>query len=66
MQELLFNNSTLLTWLKSNWLLTLFFIAIASAFVFLRSQPSDVADGAELSSLLTDGRPTVIEFYSNF
>jgi hypothetical protein len=44
----------------------LLFAGLAGAFIFLRSQPSDVSNGAELNGLLTDGQPTVIEFYSNF
>jgi hypothetical protein len=66
MQKLKDGRSSLLTWLRSNWLLALLFAGLAGAFIFLRSQPSDVSDGAELNGLLTDGQPTVIEFYSNF
>ena len=54
------------TWVKLNWVLLLFLAAIAGAFIFLRTKASDINDSDELSGLLYDGQPTVIEFYSNF
>jgi hypothetical protein len=53
-------------WAKANWLLLIFLALIASAFIFLRSKPSNVASLNELDGLLSSGRPTVVEFYSNF
>jgi len=58
--------SKLLLWARSNWFLVLFLAVIIGAFVFLRSKPSNVQNANELSALLTDGKPTVLEFYSNF
>ena len=53
-------------WAKANWLLLIFLAIIASAFIFLRSKPSDVESLNELDGLLSTGQPTVVEFYSNF
>ncbi len=58
--------SGLIAWLKLNWILLTVLGIIAGAFVFLRNSPSNIASADELSSLLFDGQPTVIEFYSNF
>jgi hypothetical protein len=53
-------------WAKANWLLLVFLVLIAAAFIFLRSKPSNVASLNELDGLLSTGQPTVVEFYSNF
>ena len=53
-------------WVKANWLLLIFLALIASAFMFLRSKPSNVASLNDLDGLLSAGQPTVVEFYSNF
>ena len=53
-------------WVKANWLLLVFVALIASAFIFLRSKPSNVGSLSELDGYLSAGQPTVVEFYSNF
>lgn len=53
-------------WLKANWLLVAFLALMAASFLLLRSRPSRVASFDELNGLLSAGRPTVLEFYSNF
>ena len=53
-------------WVKANWLLLIFLVLFASAFIFLRSKPSNVESLNELDGLLSTGQPTVVEFYSNF
>jgi hypothetical protein len=53
-------------WVKANWLLLLFLALIISAFILLRSKPSDVASLDQLNGLVGAGQPTVVEFYSNF
>ena len=53
-------------WVKANWLLLIFLAMIASAFIFLRSKPSNVESLNEMDGLLSTGQPTVVEFYSNF
>jgi len=56
----------LAAWVKANWLLLIVLVLMASAFIFLRSRPSNVASVDELDGLLAAGQPTVVEFYSNF
>lgn len=51
--------------LRENWLFLLFLAVIGGAFVFLRSTPTALADEGEFDALLVDGRPTIVEFYSN-
>jgi hypothetical protein len=58
--------SVLGAWAKANWLLLLILVFIIGAFVLLRTRPSPVSSTDELSRLVRAGRPTVIEFYSNF
>ncbi len=58
--------SATIAWLKLNWMLLLFIATIAGAFIFLRTKASNIDDASELTGVLHDGRPTVIEFYSNF
>jgi hypothetical protein len=58
--------TALLAWLKINWILVLFVGFIVAAFLFLRNKPSQISDSDELSRILYDGQPTVLEFYSNF
>jgi len=53
-------------WLKANWLLVALLAILLIAFVWLRNRPSDIRSVEELERLLAAGRPTVIDFYSNF
>jgi hypothetical protein len=66
MLESLTTGSGLLLWIKSNWLFLLFVVGLIGVFMFFRTKPSDIEDSAELKALLTDGQPTIVEFYSNF
>ncbi len=54
------------TWIKANWLLLAFLVLVASAFILLRSKPSNLASLDELNEVLSADQPTVVEFYSNF
>lgn len=58
--------TNLLNWVRLNWVFLLMIGAIAVAFIFLRSSPSQVSSLTQLNGLLSQGQPTVIEFYSNF
>lgn len=58
--------SNFMAWMKLNWVLVAFLAAIIGGFLFLRTKPGNIDDAAELSAVLYDGRPTVLEFYSNF
>ncbi len=51
--------------IRENWLLLLVVGGIVVAFLALRTSPSEVRSVAEVDSLLRDGRPTLVEFYSN-
>lgn len=51
---------------KGIWILLGVIVLIIGAFIFLRSEPSDISSVDELTVMLTDGQPKVIEFYSNF
>lgn len=51
--------------MRENWLFLLFLAVIASALVFLRSSPTDLADESEFDAILVNGQPAVVEFYSN-
>lgn len=53
-------------WLRSNWILLIVLVLMASVFLLLRSTPSRVGSLDELSGVLAGGQPTVVEFYSNF
>jgi hypothetical protein len=53
-------------WLRSNWILLLVLVLIASVFLLLRSTPSRVDSLDQLGGMLAGGQPTVVEFYSNF
>lgn len=66
MLESLTTESSLLMWIKSNWILLLFVIGLISVFMFLRTKPSNIDNAAELSAILKSGQPTILEFYSNF
>ena len=46
-------------------MLLIFLLALALAFVFLRSPATRVASAQELDALLSDGTPKVVEFYSD-
>jgi thiol-disulfide isomerase/thioredoxin len=48
-----------------NWLTIVVVLVLAGAYVFLRTPGDAFASADEVKALLTDGQPTVIEFYSN-
>lgn len=52
--------------LTENWPTLLLFAVVASAFLLLRSKPSDLADASAFDAVTTAGDPTIVEFYSNF
>lgn len=56
----------LLRFLGENRLFLILLLAIAAAFFFLRSSPSQLADEAAFDSVLIDGQPTIVEFFSNY
>lgn len=52
------------TW-RENWLFLLILGAIVIAFLALRTPASAVASVEEVDVVLTDGQPTLVEFYTN-
>ncbi len=58
--------SRLAEFTSENWLLPLLLGVMAAAFVFLRSSPTELADETAFDEAITSGRPTVVEFYSNY
>ena len=55
----------LMRFLRENWLLLLVVGLVAVGFLVLRTPASAVASIAEAEAILEDGRPTLVEFYSN-
>ena len=55
----------LLKTLKENWLFLLIVGGIVFAFMALRTSASAVGSVAEVDSILQDGQPTLVEFYTN-
>lgn len=51
--------------LRENWLLLLVVGGIVAAFLVLRTPASAVSSVAEVDTVLQNGRPTLVEFYSN-
>ena len=51
--------------LRENWLFLLVVSLVVGVFLVLRTPASDFASSAELAGVLTDGQPTLVEFYSN-
>jgi len=51
--------------LKENAFYVALFGLVAIGFLVLRTTPTDLASMGELDALLTSGKPTLIEFFSN-
>jgi hypothetical protein len=50
---------------RESWLVLLVVGALVVAFLALRTSASAVSSVAEVDAILTGGRPTLLEFYSN-
>jgi len=51
--------------LRENWLTLLVISLIVVGYVTLRTPGDDLASTAEFEAQITDGTPTLVEFYSN-
>ena len=59
-------SSSLREILGNYWLLLVVATLLVAGFLAFRSRPTDLAGEAALDGLLRDGRPTIVELYSNF
>ena len=59
-------SSALFRIIQQNWVGVAILLAMAAAFVLLRSPATHLATAQELDALLADGAPKVVEFYSDF
>lgn len=50
---------------RENWLLLLILAVILSGFLLFRTTSSAVESVQAVDAILTDGQPTLVEFYSN-
>jgi hypothetical protein len=55
-----------IAWVRLNWILVLFLTVVVGAFIFLRTENSNIEDSDELATILYNGQPVIIEFYSNY
>jgi hypothetical protein len=51
--------------LRENWLLLLVIGGLVTGFLVLRTPASAVSSVAEVDAVLTNGQPTLVEFYTN-
>lgn len=51
--------------LRENWLVILVVVVMVGGYVLLRTPGDDLASTAEFDAIVTDGTPTLVEFYSN-
>ena len=58
-------NEQILSFLRQNGLFLAFLLALAMGFILLRTRSSPVASVEEFESLISTGRPVVVEVYSN-
>jgi hypothetical protein len=55
----------LVRFFRENWLFLLVVGGIVAAFLALRTPASALDSVAEVDAVLQDGRPTLVEFYTN-
>jgi hypothetical protein len=51
--------------LRENWLVILVVVVMVAGYTFLRTPGDDLASTAEFDAIVSDGTPTLVEFYSN-
>lgn len=51
--------------LRENWLVILVIVVMVGGYALLRTPGDDLASTAEFDAMVTDGTPTLVEFYSN-
>lgn len=51
--------------LSENWLAVLVVGLFVAAFIFLRTPADELASASEFDTLVSAGKPTLVEFFSN-
>ena len=51
--------------LRENWMIILVAVGMAFGFIFLRTVGDELASTEAFDAQLTNGTPTLVEFYSN-
>lgn len=51
--------------LKENWLVILVIGILVGGYAFLRTPGDELASTAEFNSMITEGTPTLVYFFSN-
>ena len=50
---------------RENWLVILVIALMVGGYLFLRTPGDELASSAEFDAQVTNGTPTLVEFYSN-
>ena len=58
-------NDQIIGFVRENALIIIVLLGIVGAFVFLRTKGTELESVDALDDLLANGRPVVVEFYSN-
>ena len=58
-------NEQIVRFVRENLVFLLALVALASGYLFLRTKSTEVGSLDEFDALISAGRPTVAEFYSN-
>jgi len=56
----------LITIIKENFLFLAFLTTLLAAFIIFRTEPTSLVDESAFNSAIQSGKPTVVEFYSNY
>lgn len=51
--------------LRENWFVILVIGIMTAGYAFLRTPGDDIASTAEFDAMVTEGRPTLVQFFSN-
>jgi hypothetical protein len=51
--------------LRENWFVILVVVVMVGGYALLRTPGDDLASTAEFDAMVSDGTPTLVEFYSN-
>ncbi len=57
--------SAVASFARENALFLLLLAALAAGYLYLRQGPSSISSAAEFDAALADGKPVLVEFYSD-